>query len=266
MAASAFSIFFPVILRSEPSTGWPPLRKKSRVRRKPKHIILLAQNKVGLKNLYQLVSMSNLKYFKRFPLIPKDELLAHREGLIIGGACEAGELFQAILERRDWEELKRIAGFYDYLEIQPVCNNMFHIREGHVKDEEELRELNRTVVELGEQTGKPVCATGDVHFMDPEDEIYRHILLDTKKFADCDFPLPIYFRTTDEMLKEFSYLGEEKALEVVVTNTRAIADQVETFDLLPKNLFPPRLENSEEDLNRLVWERSTSSMAKIRQS
>ncbi len=233
----------------------PPLRKKSRVRRKPKHIILLAQNKVGLKNLYQLVSMSNLKYFKRFPLIPKDELLAHREGLIIGGACEAGELFQAILERRDWEELKRIAGFYDYLEIQPVCNNMFHIREGHVKDEEELRELNRTVVELGEQTGKPVCATGDVHFMDPEDEIYRHILLDTKKFADCDFPLPIYFRTTDEMLKEFSYLGEEKALEVVVTNTRAIADQVETFDLLPKNLFPPRLENSEEDLNRLVWEK-----------
>ena len=233
----------------------PSLRKKSRVRRKPKHIILLAQNKVGLKNLYQLVSMSNLKYFKRFPLIPKDELLAHREGLIIGGACEAGELFQAILERRDWEELKRIAGFYDYLEIQPVCNNMFHIREGHVKDEEELRELNRTVVELGEQTGKPVCATGDVHFMDPEDEIYRHILLDTKKFADCDFPLPIYFRTTDEMLKEFSYLGEEKALEVVVTNTRAIADQVETFDLLPKNLFPPRLENSEEDLNRLVWEK-----------
>ncbi len=233
----------------------PPLRKKSRVRRKPKHIILLAQNKVGLKNLYQLVSMSNLKYFKRFPLIPKDELLAHREGLIIGGACEAGELFQAILERRDWEELKRIAGFYDYLEVQPVCNNMFHIREGHVKDEEELRELNRTVVELGEQTGKPVCATGDVHFMDPEDEIYRHILLDTKKFADCDFPLPIYFRTTDEMLKEFSYLGEEKALEVVVTNTRAIADQVETFDLLPKNLFPPRLENSEEDLNRLVWEK-----------
>ena len=233
----------------------PPLRNKSRVRRKPKHIILLAQNKVGLKNLYQLVSMSNLKYFKRFPLIPKDELLAHREGLIIGGACEAGELFQAILERRDWEELKRIAGFYDYLEIQPVCNNMFHIREGHVKDEEELRELNRTVVELGEQTGKPVCATGDVHFMDPEDEIYRHILLDTKKFADCDFPLPIYFRTTDEMLKEFSYLGEEKALEVVVTNTRAIADQVETFDLLPKNLFPPRLENSEEDLNRLVWEK-----------
>ena len=233
----------------------PPLRKKSRVRRKPKHIILLAQNKVGLKNLYQLVSMSNLKYFKRFPLIPKDELLAHREGLIIGGACEAGELFQAILERRDWEELKRIAGFYDYLEIQPVCNNMFHIREGHVKDEEELRELNRTVVELGEQTGKPVCATGDVHFMDPEDEIYRHILLDTKKFADCDFPLPIYFRTTDEMLKEFSYLGEEKALEVVVTNTRAIADQVETFDLLPKNLFPPRLENSEEDLNRLVWDK-----------
>ncbi len=234
----------------------PPLRKKGRSRRKPKHIILLAKNKTGLKNLYQLVSMSNLQYFKRFPLIPKDELIAHREGLLIGGACEAGELFQAILENKDWAELRRIAEFYDYLEIQPICNNMFHIREGHVKDEEELRELNRTVVALGEEMGKPVCATGDVHFLDPEDEIYRHILLDTKKFSDCDSPLPIYFRTTNEMLEEFSYLGEEKAMEVVVTNTNAIADQVETFDLLPKGkLFPPRLENSEEDLNRLVWEK-----------
>ncbi len=234
----------------------PALRSKGRANRRPRHIILIAKNKVGLKNLYQLVSMSNLKYFKRSPIVPKHELVRHREGLIIGAACEAGELFQAVEEYKDWAELRRIASFYDYLEIQPICNNAFLLREGKVKDEEELRQFNRTVVRLGEELGKPVCATGDVHFLDPEDEIYRHILLDTKKFSDCDEPMPIYFRTTDEMLEEFSYLGEEKALEVVVTNTRAIADQVETFDLLPKGkLFPPRLANSEQELNQLVWDK-----------
>ncbi|MCI8941640.1 MAG: PolC-type DNA polymerase III [Oscillospiraceae bacterium] len=238
------------------NAAMPPLRKMGRANRKPKHIIFIAKNKVGLKNLYQLVSMSNLKYLKRFPLVPKDELVKHREGLIVGSACEAGELFQAVADRRDWAELRRIASFYDFLEIQPLCNNAFMLRDGKARDEEELREFNRTIVRLGEELGKPVCATGDVHFLDPEDEIYRHILLDTKKFSDCDFPLPIYFKTTDEMLEEFSYLGEEKAFEVVVANTRAIADQVETFDLLPKGkLFPPRLENSEEDLNRLVWDK-----------
>jgi len=234
----------------------PPLRAKGKANRRPKHIILIAKNKVGLKNLYQLVSMSNLKYFKRSPLIPKSELIQHREGLIIGAACEAGELFQAVEEHRDWAELKRIAEFYDYLEIQPLCNNAFLLREGKVKSEEDLRAFNRTVVRLGDELGKRVCATGDVHFLDPEDEIYRHILLDTKNFSDCDEPMPIYFRTTDEMLEEFSYLGEEKALEVVVTNTRAVAEEVERFDLLPKGqLFPPRLENSKEDLERLVWDK-----------
>ena len=222
--------------------------------RHPKHIIILAKNKLGLKHLYQLVSASNLKYFKRYPIIPKTELVTHREGLIIGSACEAGELFRAVADHKDWAELRRIASFYDYLEIQPICNNMFMLRNGTVQSEEELRELNRTIVRLGRELGKPVCATGDVHFQEPEDEVYRHILLASKKFADADAPLPIYFKTTEEMLEEFAYLGQEEAHRVVINDPRSIADRIEEIELLPPGrLFPPRLENSEQELHDKVW-------------
>ena len=232
------------------------LRPRDGGSRHPKHIIILAKNKLGLKHLYQLISASNLKYFKRVPIIPKTELIAHREGLIIGSACEAGELFRAVADRKDWAELKRIASFYDYLEIQPTCNNMFMLRNGTVQSEDELREFNRTIVRLGRELGKPVCATGDVHFQEPEDEVYRHILLASKKFADADAPLPIYFKTTEEMLAEFAYLGEEEAHRVVIDDPRGIADRIENIELLPPGrLFPPRLENSEQELHDRVWDK-----------
>ena len=230
------------------------LRTQSRIGdRHARHIILLAKNQVGLRNLYHLISDSNLKYFKRVPRIPKSQLMALREGLIIGSACEAGEVFQAILDKKSEDEIRRLASFYDYLEIQPIANNSFMIAKGTAKDEEELREYNRKVVRLGQELGKPVVATGDVHFLNPEDEIFRHILLATKGFEDCDRPNPLYFRTTDDMLREFAYLGEEKAYEVVVENTNYIADMVETLRPVPHNLFAPKIENSVEDLKSLVY-------------
>ena len=221
--------------------------------RQARHIILFAKNQVGLRNLYHLISNANLKYFRRVPRIPKSELLKYREGLIIGSACEAGELFQAILDRKSDDELKRIASFYDFLEIQPISNNMFMLEKGMAQDIEELRNYNRTVVRLGEELGKMVVATGDVHFLNPEDEIFRHILLATKGFDDADKPNPLYFRTTDEMLEELSYLGAEKAYEVVVTNPNMIADMCETLRPVPHNLFAPKIENSVEDLKDLVY-------------
>ncbi|MBO5340126.1 MAG: PolC-type DNA polymerase III [Oscillospiraceae bacterium] len=234
----------------------PPLRGKGKAKRQPKHLIILAKNQVGLRNLYKLISLSHLEHFKRYPIIPKSLINANREGLIIGSACEAGELFGAVVDGKETEELKRIASWYDYLEIQPICNNMFMLRKGIVKSEEELRQFNRTVVQLGKEMDKPVCATGDVHFMDPEDEIYRHILLASKGFEDADEELPIYFKTTDEMLEEFAYLGEETAYEVVVKNTNLIADWCDTVLPLPKGLFAPKLEDSDGELKRLVWDKA----------
>ena len=223
--------------------------------RQARHIILFAKNQVGLRNLYHLISNSNLKHFRRVPRIPKSELLEMREGLIIGSACEAGELFQALLDGKSHDELKRIASFYDFLEVQPLANNRFMLENEKyaAKTDEDLRDYNRKIIQLGEELGKMVVATGDVHFLNPEDEVFRHILLATKGFDDADKPMPLYFRTTDDMLNEFSYLGEEKAYEIVVENPNKIADMCETMRPVPHNLFAPKIENSVEDLKDLVY-------------
>ena len=221
--------------------------------RHAQHIILFAKNQQGLRNLYHLLSDANLKYFKRVPRILKSELIKLREGILVGSACENNELFQAVIKGSSDDELKRLASFYDYLEVQPISNNRFMLEKGLAENEEQLRDFNRTIVRIGEEMGKMVVATGDVHFLNPEDEIFRHILLATKGFDDCDKPNPLYLRTTDEMLEEFSYLGEEKAREIVITNTNLIADMCETVRPVPHNLFAPTIENSVQDLKDLVY-------------
>ncbi len=219
------------------------------------HMTLLVLNRKGLKNLYEMISQSYLKHFHHVPRIPKSLLIGHREGILVGSACGMGELYGAVMKGASERELEKIASFYDYLEIQPICNNGFLVENGVVKDETVLQDYNRTILNLGRKLGKPVVAASDVHFLDPEDEQFRKILQAAKKFSDADRDCPIYFRTTDEMLAEFAYLGEETAREVVITNTRAIADRVEPIELLPKGLFPPKIEHSAEQLTELVHEK-----------
>ena len=221
------------------------------------HVIILAKNDVGRVNLYRLVSFSHLQYYNRRPRIPKSALNEYREGLIVGSACEAGELFRAVLEGKSEPEIARIVDFYDYLEIQPIGNNAFLLREDNeINSEADLQELNRKIVRLGEQFNKPVVATCDVHFLNPEDEVYRRIIMAGKGFKDADQQAPLFLRTTEEMLKEFAYLGSEKAEEVVITNTNKIADMCEKISPVRPDKCPPVIPDSDKTLRTICYNRA----------
>ncbi len=223
------------------------------------HIIILTKTQEGLRNLYKLVSEAHLNNFFKVPRIPKSRLQELRDGLIIGSACEAGELYRAILEGKTDEELKEIISFYDYLEIQPIGNNEFLIEKGSVKDENEIKEINKKIYDLGKECGKLTVATGDVHFLEPEDSAFRKIIMAGKGFKDADNQPPLYLKTTEEMLEEFSYLGEDIAMEVVVTNTNKIADECEKIKPIPDETYPPKIDGAEEDIKNMAMDKVHST-------
>ena len=234
---------------------------KEAIRKMPSyHAVMLAKNETGRVNLYRLVSEAHLNYFNRRPRIPKSLYLKWKEGILLGSACEAGELYRALVEEKPEEEIDRLVKFYDYLEIQPIGNNEFMIRDTdrypQIQDENDLMELNRKVVELGEIYGKLVVATCDVHFMNAEDEVYRRIIMAGKGFADADKQAPLYFRTTEEMLAEFQYLGSKKAEEIVITNTNLIADMIDKIEPCSPRKCPPEIENSDQDLRDICYNRA----------
>lgn len=225
------------------------------------HTIILVKNLTGLRNLYELISMSHLEFYHKQPRIPKSKLMQYREGLIIGSACEAGELYRALLDMRPKEYIDNIVNFYDYLEIQPLGNNMFMVdsdRVPAVNSVEDIKNFNRKIVQLGEEHNKLVVATCDCHFIDPDDSVYRKILMYAKGFEDAEKQPPLYFRTTEEMLREFYYLGEEKAKEVVITNTNLISDMIEQIKPVPDGTFPPKIEGAEEQIQQIAMDKAHS--------
>ena len=235
----------------QPQNQLDPSNEKTK---KNYHVILLCKDKKGLFNLYKLVSDSHINHFYRRPRMPKSLLIKHREGLIVGSACEQGELIQAMLRYASEGEIEEVASFYDYLEVQPDGNNFFMVREGRLRDVEAVRDITRHIVKLGEKLKKPVVATCDAHFIEPQDEYFRRILMHGQKFSDADNQAPLFFRTTEEMLAEFAYLGEEKAREIVIDNTRAIAEQVENIKLLPDDTAMPEIPDAAEKLERMDYE------------
>jgi DNA polymerase-3 subunit alpha (Gram-positive type) len=220
------------------------------------HAVLLVKNAVGLKNLYRLISMSHLEYYYRRPRIPKSLLAQFREGLLIGSGCESGELYRAVMQNLPDEEIKEIIEFYDYLEIQPIGNNQHLIRTRQAADDESLREINHRILQLGSKHNKRVVATGDVHFLDPHDEYFRRILMSGRKFDDADSQAPLYYRTTDEMLEEFSYLGEKMAQQVVIEAPCSIAEEIVDVQPIPEQLFPPEIPGAEEEIRRMSLEKA----------
>lgn len=227
-------------------------KKSLQIKTPTYHCIILACNQEGLRNLYELVTISHLYHYHRVPRIPKGELQRLRKGLIIGSACEAGELIQAYLRGAQLTELEEIAAFYDYLEIQPRGNNGFMIGNGIIESENDLLKMNKAIYHLAKDLKKPVVATGDVHFIEPEDEVYRRVLMAGKGFEDADNQAPLYFKTTQEMLDEFAYLGESEAYEVVIENTRHIAALIEDLKPIPSDFFPPEIPGAEEEIERLT--------------